>query len=295
MSDRLARIVAAHWFTTTILAVIVVNAVVLGLETYQGVDDRYGDALSVVNDVCFVIFVIELLLRIGAYGRRPWEFFRDGWNVFDFIVIGVAFLPGVRESSTLLRLARLARVVRIVRLFPDLRVLLAGVWRSVPPLFAIALATGMLLFVYGMVGWTLFADELPDDWGNIGRAMLTLFVMLTLENFPTYMDAGMEVHPWSWVYFVSFILIAAFVVINVLIGIVLNSMEEAREAEKRRAVRERLGSAPGTVDPVDPDASAPVVERITILRAALDELEAELSGARRPGAAGQRDVSPAAE
>ena len=122
--------------------------------------------------------------------------------------------------------------------------------------------------------------------------MLTLFVMLTLENFPTYMDAGMEVHPWSWVYFVSFILIAAFVVINVLIGIVLNSMEEAREAEKRRAVRERLGSAPGTVDP---DASAPVVERITILRAALDELEAELSGARRPGAAGQRDVSPAAE
>ena len=295
MADRLARIVGAHWFTTTILAVIVVNAVVLGLETYQGLDERYGDELSLVNDVCFVIFVVELLLRIGAYGRRPWEFFRDGWNIFDFIVIGVAFLPGVRESSTLLRLARLARVVRIVRLFPDLRVLLAGVWRSVPPLFAIALATGMLLFVYGMVGWTLFADELPDDWGNIGRSMLTLFVMLTLENFPTYMDAGMEVHPWSWVYFVSFILIAAFVVINVLIGIVLNSMEEAREAEKRRAVRERLGSAPGTVDPVDPDASAPVVERITILRAALDELEAELSGARRPGAAGQRDVSPAAE
>jgi len=295
VADRLARIVGAHWFTTTILAVIVVNAVVLGLETYQGLDERYGDELSLVNDVCFVIFVVELLLRIGAYGRRPWEFFRDGWNIFDFIVIGVAFLPGVRESSTLLRLARLARVVRIVRLFPDLRVLLAGVWRSVPPLFAIALATGMLLFVYGMVGWTLFADELPDDWGNIGRSMLTLFVMLTLENFPTYMDAGMEVHPWSWVYFVSFILIAAFVVINVLIGIVLNSMEEAREAEKRRAVRERLGSAPGTVDPVDPDASAPVVERITILRAALDELEAELSGARRPGAAGQRDVSPAAE
>jgi len=280
VSDRLARIVAAHWFTTTILAVIVVNAVVLGLETYQGVADRYGDALSVVNDVCFVIFVIELLLRIGAYGRRPWEFFRDGWNVFDFIVIGVAFLPGVRESSTLLRLARLARVVRIVRLFPDLRILLAGVWRSVPPLFAIALATGMLLFVYGMVGWTLFADELPDDWGNIGRAMLTLFVMLTLENFPTYMDAGMEVHPWSWVYFVSFILIAAFVVINVLIGIVLNSMEEAREAERRRAVRERLGvERPGAVDP---DASAPVVERIGILRAALDELEAELSAGPRP-------------
>jgi voltage-gated sodium channel len=275
LSERLARVVSAHWFTTAVLVVIVTNAVVLGLETYAGIDERYGDQLELVNDLCFVIFVVELVLRIGAYGRRPWNFFRDGWNVFDFVVIAIAFVPGIRSSSTLLRLARLARVVRIVRLFPDLRVLLAGVWRSIPPLFAIALATGMLLFVYGMVGWTLFADELPDDWGNIGRAMLTLFVMLTLENFPTYMDAGMEVHPWSWVYFVSFILIAAFVVINVLIGIVLNSMEEAREAERRNAVRERMGV--DRPSPVDPDASAPVVERIGILRAALDELEAELS------------------
>ena len=279
--ERLARIVAAHWFTTTILGVIVVNAVVLGLGTYSGIDERHGDVLELVNGVCFVIFCVELALRIGAYGSKPWRFFRDGWNVFDFAVIAVAFLPGVRSSSTLLRLARLARVVRIVRLFPDLRVLLSGVWRSVPPLFAIALATGMLLFVYGMVGWTLFGEELPAQWGNIGRAMLTLFVMLTLENFPTYMDAGMEVHPWSWVYFVSFVMIAAFVVINVLIGIVLNSMEEAREAERRDEVRERLGA--DEPSPVDPGASAPVVERIAILRAALDELEAELSvGPARP-------------
>jgi voltage-gated sodium channel len=279
LSERLARVVSTHWFTTTVLVVIVVNAVVLGLETYDGIAARYGDELDLVNDVCFVIFVVELMLRIGAYGSRPWRFFREGWNVFDFVVIAIAFVPGIRESSTLLRLARLARVVRIVRLFPDLRVLLAGVWRSIPPLFAIGLATGMLLFVYGMVGWTLFADELPQEWGNIGRAMLTLFVMLTLENFPAYMDAGMEVHPWSWVYFVSFILIAAFVVINVLIGIVLNAMEEAREADRRRAVRERLGVERPSV--VDRDASAPVVERIGILRAALDELETELSAGRR--------------
>ena len=286
MSARLARIVAAPWFTTVVLIVIVVNAVALGLETYDGIADRFGDALGVVNDVCLGIFVVELVLRIGAYGRRPWDFFRSGWNVFDFVVIAIAFVPGIRESSTLLRLARIARVVRIVRLFPDLRVLLAGVWRSIPPLFAIALATGMLLFVYGMVGWTLFADELPEDWGNIGRAMLTLFVMLTLENFPVYMDAGMEVHPWSWVYFVSFILIAAFVVINVLIGIVLNSMEEAREEDRRRAVRERLGvERPSTIDP---DASAPVVERIGILRAALDELEAELSAGPRSNTGSSR-------
>jgi voltage-gated sodium channel len=113
-----------------------------------------------------------------------------------------------------------------------------------------------------MVGWVLFADDLPEQWGNIGRAMLTLFVMLTLEDFPVYMADAMEIHSWAWIYFVSFILVAAFIVLNVLIGIVLNSMEEARELERRR--------------PVGPDEVAPVAERIAILRSALDELEREL-------------------
>ena len=126
----------------------------------------------------------------------------------------------------------------------------------------------MILFVYGMVGWLLFGEELPEQWGTIGDAMLTLFVMLTLENFPIYMDAGMEVHPWSWVYFVTFILLAAFMILNVLIGIVLNSLEEARELERRR----RLGIGV----PEAEIAPAPVVERIQMLRAALRELEEEL-------------------
>jgi voltage-gated sodium channel len=132
-----------------------------------------------------------------------------------------------------------------------------------------------------MVGWIWFGDELPDQWGNIGRAMLTLFVMLTLENFPAYMDAAMEIEPWAWLYFVSFILVAAFIVLNVLIGVVLNSMEEARELDRRQALRERFGVT--RPSPVDPDAHAPVAERIAILRDALDELELELalgSGAR---------------
>jgi voltage-gated sodium channel len=283
--NRLALIVDSTPFTIAIVAVIIVNAVVLGLDTYEGIDERWGDQLALVNAVCLGIFVCELLLRIASYGRRPWNFLRDGWNVFDLVVIGGAFLPGVRENATLLRLARLGRIVRVVRLLPELRVLLMGVWRSVPPLLSIAVVTGMILFVYGMVGWILFAEELPKEWGNIGRAMLTLFVMLTLENFPVYMDQGMEVRPWSWVYFVSFVLVAAFVVLNVLIGIVLNSMEEAREAERRRDVRDRYPGRQGPV--VDLDASAPVVERIALLRAALDELELELS----TGSASERPAS----
>jgi voltage-gated sodium channel len=216
--------------------------------------------------------VLELAVRIASYWPRPQEFFRSGWNVFDFVIIAVAFVPGLSRSSTLLRLARLARVVRIVRLLPDLRLLVTAVLRSLPPLFSMALVTTLIIFVYGMVGWSLFGDELPEQWGNIGEAMLTLFVMLTLEDFPRLMEQGMEIYPWSWVYFVSFVLVAAFIIINVLIGIVLNSMEEARELERRRALG--IGEAPDV-------HLAPVAERIAILRAALDELEDELSVAYR--------------
>ena len=273
--NRLWRLVESPIFVGFILAVIIANAVVLGLQTYDEIDQRHGDTLALLNGVCLAIFVVELALRIGAYGRRPLDFFRSGWNIFDFVVIGVAFVPGVRESSTLLRLARLLRVVRVVRILPELRVLVTGVVRSLPPLGSMLLLTTVMLFVYGMLGWLLFADEIPQDWGNIGRAMLSLFVLLTLEDFPRYMDAGMEVHPWSWIYLVTFVLITVFIIINVLIGIVLNSMEEARELDRRR--RLSVDHEP----PLGDIAPAPVVERIAILRVALDELEQELALATR--------------
>jgi voltage-gated sodium channel len=267
-ANRLWRIVESHWFTSAILAVIVANAVVLGLQTYDGIVRERGETLDFLNDVFLAVFVVELGLRVGAYGTRPQDFFRSGWNVFDFVVIAVAFVPGLQANSTLLRLARLARVVRVVRLLPDLRVLLTAVVRSLPPLGSMAILTTVILFVYGMIGWLLFGDELPGDYGNIGDAMLTLFVLLTLESFPQQLERGMEIHPWSWVYFVSFALVAAFIVLNVLIGIVLNSMEEARELERRRRIG--VGETPHI-------APAPVAERIAMLRAALRELEDELA------------------
>ena len=273
--NRLWRLVESPVFTGFILAVILANAVVLGLQTYDEIEERHGDTLNLLNDVFLAIFVVELALRLGAYGRRPQDFFRSGWNVFDFVVIGFAFVPGVRESSTLLRIVRLLRVVRIVRILPDLRILITGVIRSLPPLGSVLLLTTVLLFIYGMLGWLLFADEIPQDWGNIGRAMLSLFVLLTLEDFPRYMERGMEVHQWSWIYFVTFVLITVFIVINILIGIVLTSLEEARELERRKRL---------TLDreaELGPIAPAPVLERIAILRAALDELEQELAVATR--------------
>jgi voltage-gated sodium channel len=261
----LQRLVDSPAFTTAVVSVIIANAVVLGLQTYPGVESEYGDELHFLNNLFLAFFVVEIGIRIAAYGRRPWRFFTDGWNVFDFLVIGLAFVPGLRENTTILRLARLARIVRVVHLLPDVRILITAVIRSIPPLGSMAILTTLILFVYGMVGWQLFGEEIPNRWGNIGDAMLTLFVMLTLEDFPVYMQEAMEIHPWSWIFFVSFILVAAFIVINVFIAIVLNSMEEARELERRR--------------PVSPEDVAPVAERMAMLRNALDELERELEAA----------------
>jgi voltage-gated sodium channel len=270
----LQRLVDSAGFTAAVVFVILANAVVLGLQTYPGLERRHGDTLDLLNGLFLVFFVVEILLRIASYLPRPWRFFLDGWNVFDFVAVGLAFVPGLQRNSTVLRLARLARIVRVAHLLPDVRVLITAVIRSLPPLASMGILTTLILFVYGMIGWQLFGAEQPQQWGTIGEAMLTLFVMLTLEDFPQYMERGMEIHPWSWVFFVSFILVAAFVVINVFIGIVLNSMEEARELERRK----RLAPGDGGILGVGP---APVAERIQILRAALDELEQELAAGHR--------------
>jgi voltage-gated sodium channel len=278
--NPLRRLIDSPPFTAAVVAVILANALVLGLQTYPELEGRYGNTLDALNAAFLTFFVVEITLRIAAYFPRPWRYFLEGWNVFDFIAVGLAFAPGLRENSTILRLARLARIVRVVHLLPDVRILITAVVRSLPPLGSMAILTTLILFIYGMVGWQLFGEEDPESWGTIGEAMLTLFSMLTLENFPLYMERGREIEPWSWIYFVSFVLVAAFVVLNVFIGIVLHSMEEAREIEQRK----RLLPSDEALIGVGP---APVAERIQHLRAALDELEQELAAthAQRPDSA----------
>ena len=263
-TGRLARLVDSDPFNLAIAAVIVANAIVLGLETFPRVMESYGDALILANNVCYGVFVVELLLRFASYGRRPQDFFKSGWNIFDLIVIGGVWIPGVRENATLLRLLRLARIARLLRFLPDARVLISTVVRSIPPLMSIVVLTILILFIYGMIGWAMFGEALPASWGTVTRAMLTLFILLTLENFPTYLEEALTVTPWATVYFVSYVLVAAFVIFNLLIGIIIGSMESARE---REALREAQESG------VSGDAAL----RIREIRDALDALEADVS------------------
>ncbi len=280
MTDWCRRVADSGLFQGFILGVILLNAVTLGIQTYD-ISSGLESALSVADDVFLGIFVIELAIRITAFGRRPQDFFRDGWNVFDFSVIAAAFVPGVRENVTLLRIVRLLRVVRLVTVLPDLRILLRAMARSIPPIMSLALLTVMLMYVYGMVGWILFGDEDPANWGDIGQAMLSTFTMLTLENWPQLLEAGTAIHPQAWIFFVSYVLLASFLVINILIAIIINSMDDVHEAERARHRAERKAH----LEAGDEEAVT-VAERLTALRDAIDELEQDLaSGGTVDGAA----------
>jgi len=286
VSATCGRIADSTRFQAFISGVIVANAVTLGLGTYSGIEDEAGGLLTTLDGVFLGIFVAELAIRITAFGSRPQDFFRDGWNVFDFVVIGAAFVPGIRENVTMLRLVRLLRVVRLVSVFPDMRVLVRAMVKSLPPIGSLVLLTVLLMYVYGMVGWILFHEDDPQNWGDIGTAMLSLFEMLTLENWPALLDAGQEIYPSSWIFFVSYILIASFLVINILLAIIINSMEEVREAERvrdraaraRRREEEIEQGGPLAEAAIAAGAAEAIAGRLQDLREALDDLERDLGG-----------------
>jgi voltage-gated sodium channel len=271
----LARLVDSQRFQIFISAIIVMNAIVLGIETYVTQGTPAFELLAQVNEFFYVIFLIELILRMVSYFPRPLNFFRSGWNIFDFIVIGAALVPAIRAQAEVLRLLRLARIVRLLRFLPNARMLIATMGKAIPSVLSMVVLVILILFIYGMVGFVLFGEEIPKEWGNIGSAMMTLFILLTLENFPTYLDQAQEVSPFASVFFLSYVLIAAFVVLNLVLGIVVGSMEEAREEEEARLRKE------------EENEHTSLVELVIGLRKQLDLVESEIGELARRNS--QRD------
>ncbi|KDF01153.1 ion transporter [Mycolicibacterium aromaticivorans JS19b1 = JCM 16368] len=257
------RLVGNPVFETLIVIVILINAAMLGAETFPTVSDGLDHAFDVGYNVILAIYVVELLIRFTAAGWSPREFVKTPWNVFDFIVIAASFIPGLRATAMLLRLVRLARIVRIVRFLPDLHIAFGAIARSIPGVASLAAATAVLIYIYGMLGWLFFGNYSPEHFGNLGRGMMTMYVMLTLENLPENVDMGLKVSPWSVLFFISYTVILSFLVFNLFIGIVLNSMEEARAADRKKHESDDL------------------LERLRLARRALEDAEKELQRAHR--------------
>ena len=229
----LARIVYSSQFELLIAFIILVNAVSLALLTMPDIDPEVKQTLGELDTFALYVYLVELIMRIVSYGKRPWEFFRQGWNIFDFSIVVLSF--GIFSGETIiLRLLRIFRLIRIFRFLPEVRVLTSSVVKSLPPLMSVGVLIFLALFIYGMAGVYLFGEQLPDSWGNITLALTSLFILLTLENFPNYLEEAVESSPWALPFYLSYIFIVVFTVLNVLIGIVLNAMDEAREENKER-------------------------------------------------------------
>ncbi|MGW4558291.1 ion transporter [Streptomyces sp. NPDC004365] len=276
----------ARWFAGTVFCLIIANAALLGMETYSGVATAWRGWLGLAEHACVAGFTAEILLRLGAHADRPRDFFRDPWNLFDLAVVLSTFLPVVRENTTVLRLLRLARVLRTARFLPQLRIVLVAVARSLPGTVSFLLVGALLLYLYAMVGWVFFAHHDPEHYGSVGRAALTLFLLMTLDGITDAVHAGLEVSRWSLLYYASYVLLASFVLVNVLIGVVLTSLEEARAMEQDP-------SPPAPRPPSAPARQQALLERVIIARRALNDLERELAGTSAPSPAADRPVPSA--
>ncbi|MFJ6169285.1 ion transporter [Micromonospora orduensis] len=280
LADACARLARSRPFEIVIVVAILANGAVLGLETYDGLIPANA-ALHGLEWLFRAVFVLEIAIRLAAYGRRPQDFFRHGWNVFDFLVIAAIFVPGLHGDSALLRVVRVARMVRLVRFSPGLRTIVSALWRSLPGVTGFLALAVVTLYVYGMAGWLIFGDRYPDEYGDIGRSLLTLFVLLSLETLPDLIEQGLAMSPWTLLYYVSYVIITVNLLLNILIAVIVNSMEEARRLE----MTERLApgydeDGDGVPDEVDRIA---LTQRLDDLRAVIAELERELRIDREDG------------
>ena len=270
----LTRIVYGNTFEFTIVGLIIINAFFLAALTLTDLNPTFAQVARTFDAAVLWVYVAELALRIISYGKKPWMFFTGGWNVFDFLVI--ALIPIFSAQTVILRLLRLLRVVRLFRFMPEVRILTNSIAKSMPPLASVTVLIMFLLFLYAMAGHYLFGSALPDHWGDIGKAMESLFILLTLENFPNYFQEAMEVTPIALVFFLSYVFIIVFTILNVLIGIVINAMDESRSQEQK-AVRDHWREILDAVDGLEKDGDANR-EELIILRQEIIRVQSKQLG-----------------
>ena len=261
MVDRIRRLVEHGAFQKFILFVIGVNALTMGLQTFPSVVSRAGGILTALDQVCLGIFVMELLLKMVAYNRR---FVFDGWNVFDFLVVAVCFMPSMGALSTA-RVFRVLRVFKVISGVRHLRIIIAALLKSVPGMLWTVFLLGLVYYVYAIIGTTIFGGKFDAWFGSLGKSFYSLFQIMTLESWSMGIARPViAAYPYAWIYFVSFVLISSFVVMNIVVAIVVNSMgdinasgeeesadapkpeedlgEEIRKLEEQLAVVKRLAA-----------------------------------------------------
>lgn len=215
-----------------ILGVILFNAVLLGLETSDTAMAAAGPLILALDAACLAIFVIELAIKLFAMRLR---FFRDGWNVFDFVIVAISLAPAAQGLSAL-RALRILRLLRVISVAPALRRVVEGLVSALPGMGSVFLLMGLIFYIGAVMATKLFGATFPEWFGTLGRSAYSLFQIMTLESWSMgIVRPVMEVYPQAWLFFVPFILITTFAVVNLVVGLIVNSMQDAHQAEANQA------------------------------------------------------------
>jgi voltage-gated sodium channel len=216
----------------TIIGVIVFNAIILGMETSDTLMANWGPLILALDRACLSIFVIEIALKLLALGPR---FFRSGWNIFDFVIVGIALVPAAQGLSVL-RALRILRVLRIVSVVPSLRRVVEGLLTALPGMASVFLLMSIIFYIGAVMATKLFGGSFPEWFGTLGASLYTLFQIMTLESWSMgIVRPVLEVYPYAWAFFVPFIMVTTFAVVNLIVGLVVNSMQDAHSEESNAA------------------------------------------------------------
>lgn len=221
LRERVGRVIERARFEQAITALIAANAITLGIETSPAAVARFGGWLQIFDQAVLGVFVVELLARLFVYRSR---FFRDPWRVFDFVVVGVALLPAA-GAFTVLRALRVLRVLRLISLVPSMRVVVGALLNALPGMASIIGLMALVLYVAAVMATKLFGAIAPEFFGDLGASLFTLFQVMTVEGWPDIARGVMAQSPYAWIFFVAYILIATFMVLNLFIAVVVNAMQ----------------------------------------------------------------------
>ena len=221
------RIVNSRLFRGTIIAVIVFAGVLAGVETNAALVAQHGTLLHTLDAAVLAIFIAEIALKIAAHGRRPLDYFRDGWNVFDFSIVALCLLPVGGSFAAVLRLVRALRLLRLVSALPKLQLLVGALLKSLSAMGYVSLLLSLIFYIYAIIGIHLFGHHAPEHFGSLSVALMALFQMITLDNWSDLFHAAEGAGSFAaTVYFVSFILLGTMIMLNLFIGVITNSMAE---------------------------------------------------------------------
>ncbi|MDD9908396.1 MAG: ion transporter [Ahrensia sp.] len=233
MQQKIAGIITSRPFEYSIIALVVINAIILGLETSPAVMAAIGPVLLALDNLILAIFVVELLLRFFVYRFR---FFHDPWRVFDFFVVGIALIPATGGLSVL-RAFRVLRILRLLSVIPSLRKVVTGLVAALPGMGSIVVLMLLVFYVFAVMATKLFAPSFPDWFGSLGASAYSLFQIMTLESWSMgIVRPVMDVYPWAWGFFIVFIMSTTFTVLNLFIGIIVSAMQKEHDeiaAEER--------------------------------------------------------------